>query len=171
MPILSYEGTVPTLGKRVYVAPGAYVIGDVELADDVSIWFNTVVRGDVHYIRIGERTNIQDLSIVHVTSGKNATIIENDVTAGHRVLLHGCTVRHHSLIGMGAVVMDRAVVGEYSIVGAGSLVTEGTIIPPGTLALGSPAKPRRDITDDERQMIERLAPHYVMLAARYLNAD
>ena len=163
-----YEDAIPTLGARVFMAPGAHVIGDVELADDVSIWFNTVVRGDVHYIRIGERTNIQDNSVIHVTSGVNPTIIGHDVTAGHRVLLHGCTIEHHVLIGMGAIVMDRAVVGAYSIVGAGSLVTEGTIIPPGTLALGSPAKPRRDITDKERQLIERLAPKYVGLAGKYL---
>jgi gamma-carbonic anhydrase len=160
--------TRPTLGRDVLVAPGAHVIGDVVLGDQASVWFNTVVRGDVYYVRIGERTNLQDGTVVHVTTGKHATVVGADVTVGHRVLLHGCTIGHHALIGMGAIVMDRVEVGEYSIIGAGSLVTEGTVIPPGTLALGAPAKPRRDITDAERALLEALAGRYVQLAARYL---
>lgn len=166
--IRPFGSKTPSIGRNVLIAPGAHVIGDVVIGDEASIWFNTVVRGDVYYIRIGERTNLQDSTVVHVTTGRHATVVENDVTVGHRALLHGCTVRHHAMIGMGAVVMDRAVVGAYSIVGAGSVVTEGAVIPPGTLVLGVPAKPRREITDEERAGLESAAAKYVRLAAAYL---
>ncbi len=159
--------TAPTLGERVFIAPGAHVIGDVELGDDVSVWFNTVIRGDVFHVRIGARTNVQDGSVIHVTTGRNATIVEADVTIGHRVVLHGCTVRHHALIGMGAVIMDRADSGDYALVAAGSLVPEGMVVPSGTLAMGVPAKVRRDITAEERALLEHSAGRYVALAGRY----
>ena len=110
--ILSYRGTSPRLGESVFVAPGARIIGDVEIGDHSSVWFNTVIRGDVHYVRIGARVNLQDLTMVHVTNGTCATIIEDAVTVGHRAILHGCHVERHCLIGMGAIVMDRARIGE-----------------------------------------------------------
>ena len=162
-----FEGKTPKLAPGVFVAPGAMVIGDVEIGSGSSIWFNTVVRGDVYYVRIGERCNIQDLSLVHVTRGRHETVLENDVTVGHRVVLHGCHIGHHCLVGMGAIVMDQAVVGEYSIIGAGSLVTEGTVIPAGTLAVGSPARVTRELTDAERSFLEKSSEKYQSLAARY----
>ena len=162
-----FAGHTPTLAADVFVAAGAVVIGDVEIGAGSSIWFNTVVRGDGHSIRIGARTNIQDLSMVHISSGRNPTIIGDDVTVGHRAILHGCELRDHCLIGMGATILDRVVIGEYAMVGAGALVTEGTVVPPGTLVLGAPAKVRREITGEERAMLERSAGHYAELARRY----
>lgn len=165
--IQPFEGKTPIIASDVFVAPGAVVIGDVEIGAGSSIWFNSIVRGDVYYIRIGERCNIQDLSMVHVTGGRHETILGNDVTVGHRVVLHGCHVADHCLIGMGAVVMDRAVIGEYSMIGAGALVTEGTVIPPGTLAVGFPARVKRELTEAERAHLERSSQRYQRLAARY----
>ena len=157
----------PRLAPDVFIAPGAHVIGDVEIGAGSSIWFNTVVRGDVYYVRIGRRTNVQDLSLVHVTTGKHATLIGDDVTIGHRALIHGCTIEDRCLIGMGAILMDRVVVGEGSIVAAGALVTEGTVIPPRTLVLGAPAKPRRELSDAELAGLEMAARNYAALAATY----
>ena len=168
--ILPYQERSPFLGEGVFVAPGAKVIGDVHIGAASSIWFNAVVRGDVHHIRIGARVNIQDLSMVHVTHGAHPTIIEDDVTVGHRVILHGCHVSRHCLIGMGAVIMDRAHIGEHCLIGAGALVTEGTIIPPGTLALGAPARARRDLTDAELAEVEQAPLRYARYASEYLKA-
>ena len=165
--IQPFEGKTPIIASDVFVAPGGDVIGDVEIGAGSTIWFNSIVRGDVYYIRIGERCNIQDLSMVHVTGGRHETILGNDVTVGHRVVLHGCHVADHCLIGMGAVVMDRAVIGEYSMIGAGALVTEGTVIPPGTLAVGFPARVKRELTEAERAHLERSSQRYQRLAARY----
>lgn len=163
-----FENKVPQLGEGTYAAPGAHIIGDVVIGAGSSIWFNTVVRGDVHFIRIGERTNIQDNSVVHVTSGVHPTVVGNEVTAGHRVILHGCTIEDRSLIGMGAVIMDGAVVGAGSIVGAGSVVTPGTQIPPGVLALGTPCKVLRALKESEIKFLEASALHYFDLAKKYL---
>ena len=167
MPVHPFEGTHPTLGADCFVAPGAWVVGDVVIGDGSSIWFGTVVRGDVHHIRIGSGTNIQDNSVIHVTTGINPTIVGDDVTVGHRVILHGCTVEDGALIGMGAIVMDRAVVGAGALVGAGAIVTEGTVIPPRTLAIGIPARPRRLLTDEEVATQALSPPHYVELAAQH----
>ena len=167
MSVLEYDGIRPTIGDRVFVAPGAHVIGDVHVGDDTSVWFNAVVRGDVFHIRIGARTNVQDNTVIHVTTGRHPAIIGNDVTIGHRVLLHGCTVEDGCLIGMGAIVMDRAHVGAGSLVGAGALVTEGTEIPPGVLVLGAPARVKRPLTDEEREHLATAPGHYAALAARY----
>lgn len=164
---IPYLGTLPTVGDAVFVADTARVIGDVVLGDEVSIWFGAVVRGDVHHIRVGRRTNLQDQTVVHVTSGRHPTIIGDDVTVGHRAILHGCTVGDLALIGMGAIVMDAAVVGERAMVAAGALVTPGTEIPPGTLAVGSPARAKRDLTDAELAYLGESARHYAALAARY----
>ena len=166
--ILPYNGITPTIGPDVFLAPGSMIIGDVEIGAQSSVWFNTVVRGDVFHIRIGARVNLQDLTMVHVTTGRNPTIIGDDVTVGHRVVLHGCTIEQGALIGMGSVIMDRAVIGAYSLIGAGSLVTEGTVIPPRTLALGSPARPRRPLTDAELEHVYASAGRYCGVAANYL---
>jgi carbonic anhydrase/acetyltransferase-like protein (isoleucine patch superfamily) len=140
-----YKNLMPKLGKNTFVASSADVIGDVTCGEDCSIWFGSVVRGDVHYIKIGDRVSIQDLSMVHVTHYKkedksdgNPTIIGDDVTIGHRVMLHGCTIQNACLIGMSATILDGAVIGEESIVGAGSLVTKNKVFPPRSLIMGSP---------------------------------
>jgi carbonic anhydrase/acetyltransferase-like protein (isoleucine patch superfamily) len=158
---------VPQVHPSVLIQPGAVVLGDVEIGEDSSVWYHTVIRGDVYYIRIGARTNIQDLCMVHVSSGRNPAIIGNDVTIGHRAVLHGCTVGDRVLVGMGAIVLDRAVVGDDCIIGAGALVTEGTVIPPGSLVLGAPARVKRLVTDAEREDILRMARTYAELARAY----
>ncbi len=168
--MLSFEGHTPALERDVFVAPGAVVLGQVTCGEGSSVWYNTVLRADVAPIRIGARTNIQDLSMVHVTSGGPGTRIGDDVTIGHRAIVHGCTVEDGCLIGMGAVVMDDVVVGRESIVGAGALVTQGTVIPPRSMVLGSPAKVRRTLTDDEVAGLYRSATHYVATAARHRGA-
>jgi carbonic anhydrase/acetyltransferase-like protein (isoleucine patch superfamily) len=166
--ISSFEDKTPRLGEEVFIAEGAHVIGDVVIGSGSSIWFNTVVRGDVHYIRIGERTNIQDNSVVHVTGGIHPTVVGNEVTAGHRVIIHGCTIEDRALIGMGAVVMDGVVVGRESIIGAGAVVTPGTKIPPRVLALGSPCKVVRELKPQEIQFLEGSALHYCGISKKYL---
>ncbi len=169
--IMPFRGTFPTLGAEVFIADTARVIGDVYVGDGASVWFGTVVRGDVMPIRIGKRVNLQDLSVVHVTTGRFSTLIEDDVTVGHRAIIHGATVRRGALIGMGAIVMDGAEVGAEAMVGAGALVTPGTIIPPGMLAVGSPAKPVRALRPEELEMLRHSAPHYCEIAAAYLRDE
>ncbi|MGM0556443.1 MAG: gamma carbonic anhydrase family protein [Myxococcota bacterium] len=165
--IITFERTRPTLGEDVYIAPGAHVIGDVELGDEVSIWYNTVLRGDVNRIRVGARTNIQDLSMVHVDSGGYPSIIGEGVTVGHKAIIHGATVRDNCLIGMGATLLNGAVVEDNAMVAAGALVTPGTVIPSGTLAMGSPAKPRRELSDEEIESFRESAAHYIQTASRH----
>lgn len=167
--IHSFRGLFPTLGRDVFVADTARVIGDVHLGDETSLWFGTVVRGDVFHIRIGRRVNLQDLTVVHVTTGRHATLIEDDVSVGHRAIVHGATIRRGALIGMGAIVMDGAEVGEEAMVGAGALVTPGTVIPARTLALGAPAKPVRALGPEEIARLGETARGYVELAAIYRN--
>ncbi len=155
-------------GKRdgaeaAFVAGSASVIGDVVLGRDTSIWYGAVIRGDLKGIRIGERSNIQDGSILHVTRELGVDVGE-DVTVGHGAILHGCTVERECLIGMGAIILDGALIGEGSIVAAGSLVPEGRIVPPGSLAMGTPAKVVRGVRDEERQKIRDMAQAYVELA-------
>jgi carbonic anhydrase/acetyltransferase-like protein (isoleucine patch superfamily) len=147
--ILPHHGATPLIPPSAYLAPTATVIGDVVLGEHASLWFNVVVRGDVNYIRIGDRTNIQDNSTIHVSIATWPTIIGNDVVGGHNILLHGCTIRDRVLVGMGATVMDGVVVGEESIIGAGALVTPGTQVPPRSLVLGRPGRVARAVTDDE----------------------
>jgi len=176
--ILNYQGITPKLKAGSWIAPGATVIGDVEIGEDSSIWFGCVVRGDVHRIRIGDRTNIQDLSMIHVTHYKkpdksdgHPTIIGNDVTVGHRVMLHGCTVEDACLIGMSATILDGAVIGRESIVGAGALVTGGKVFPPRSLILGSPAKVVHQLTDDEVAELYASAKRYVEFMRNYRNNE
>lgn len=156
-----FRGIMPAIAPSAFIEDSAQVIGDVVIGRDSSIWFNAVIRGDVNYIRIGDRTNIQDGSIVHVTHKTHPTVLEDDVTVGHSVTLHGCTIRSRVLIGMGAVILDGAVVESNCVIGAGALVTEGKTIPSGWLAIGSPAKPVRQLTPDEKKRLLVSAQNYV----------
>lgn len=165
----------PQLGERVFVAPSADVIGRCEIGDDSSIWFQTVVRADVHFIKIGQRTSIQDGTVVHVTHHKREdmtdgqrTTIGDDVTVGHQATLHGCTIGNACLIGMGAVLLDGSVIGPESIVAAGSLVTQHKQFPPRSLIMGSPAKVVRPLTDDEVAELYASARRYVAYKNEYL---
>lgn len=166
--IRSFGNKTPNVGEDTFVAESAVLIGDVEVGDRSSIWYGVVLRGDVHHIRVGHEVSVQDNTVVHVTSGLHATVVGNQVTVGHSVVLHGCTIRDRCIIGMGAIVMDRAEIGENCIVGAGALVTPGTVIPAGYLAIGSPAQPKRKLRDEELAWIEVSAQHYVHLGGRYL---
>lgn len=163
----AFEGMSPTLGRGVWVAPGAQVMGDVVLGDGVNVWYNAVLRGDVHQIRVGDRTNIQDLSMLHVTSGQHPCIVGDDVTVGHRAILHGCSVDHGCLIGMGAIILDGAHIGEFSLIGAGALIAPGKQIPPRSVIMGAPGKIVRQVTDEEVEGFLASARHYVGLAERH----
>lgn len=145
------------------------MIGDVVMGEQCSVWFHAVIRGDVHYIRLGNRTNVQDLCMLHVTHDTHPLVIGDDVTIGHSVVLHGCTIKDRVLIGMGAIIMDGAVIGEDCVVGAGALVTEGTIVPPKSLILGSPAKVKRPVTEKELLWIKESSENYVKYAAQYVD--
>jgi len=158
----------PTLGKGVFVAPNATVIGDVVLGDGASLWFGTVVRGDVFPIRIGARTNVQDNAVVHVTGGKSMTTIGEEVTVGHLALLHGCTVGSRCLVGMGSIVLDDAVIEDECLVGAGSLVPPRMRIPSRSLVLGRPAKVVRRLSDADLEHIRESSALYVGYARDYL---
>ncbi|WP_457748423.1 gamma carbonic anhydrase family protein [Sulfurimonas sp.] len=171
----TYKNMTPTLGQNSWIAPSADVIGDVTCGKDCSIWFGCVVRGDVHFIKIGNRVNIQDLSMLHVTHYKkedksdgNPTIIEDDVTIGHRVMLHGCTIEKACLIGMSATILDGAIIGKESIVGAGSLVTKNKVFPPRSLIMGSPAKVIRELNEDEIKELYASASRYVAFKNDYV---
>jgi gamma-carbonic anhydrase len=161
MPIHPYQGVLPRLGARVFIAPGAYVVGDVELGDDVSFWFHTVARGDVNSIRIGARTNIQDLTMVHVMRETYPTVIGDNVTVGHRAVVHGCTIEDRCLIGIGAILLNGCRIGTGSIVAAGTLVPEGFVVPPGSMVVGLPGKVRRQLTPEEDASIKWYADNYV----------
>jgi carbonic anhydrase/acetyltransferase-like protein (isoleucine patch superfamily) len=163
-----FKGILPTVGSQVFIEDSAMVIGDVVIGDESSVWFHAVIRGDVHYIRIGHRTNIQDLSMLHVTHDTHPLIIGDEVTVGHHVVLHGCNIKDRVLIGMGAIVMDGATIGEDSIVGAGALVTEQTKIPPNSLVVGSPAKVKRALSPREINWLKESASNYVEYAKQYL---
>ncbi|MEW6544618.1 MAG: gamma carbonic anhydrase family protein [Nitrospirota bacterium] len=167
--IRTFQGMMPKIARSAFVEETAVVVGDVVVGEDSSVWFNSVVRGDVHYIRIGSRTNVQDLCMLHVTHDTAPLVIGDDVTVGHHVVLHGCTVKDRVLIGMGAIIMDGAVIGEDSVVGAGALVTEGTIVPPKSLVLGAPAKVKRPVTAEELAWIRESAENYVRYAREYLS--
>jgi carbonic anhydrase/acetyltransferase-like protein (isoleucine patch superfamily) len=163
-----YDGKSPRLGARVFVAENATLIGDVDLGDDASIWYGAVLRGDVHSIRIGARTNIQDNCVLHVTNGTHPIDIAEEVTIGHGVIAHGCKIDRGALIGMGSRVLDGAHVGELALIGAGALVGEGMEIPPRTLAVGVPAKVKRDLTIDEVVRLEQSWRHYIEYKEKYL---
>ena len=166
--ITAYKGISPQIAKSAYVAPGAHIIGDVHIGEHTSVWFNCVLRGDCYYIRIGENTNIQDGTVIHVTNGRFPTIIGDRVTVGHSAVLHGCTVKNRSLIGIGAIVLDDVTIGEDSFVAAGSLVTPGTVIPARSMVMGAPAKVRRQVTDEEVARIDQHWQHYVEYKNSYI---
>ncbi|HEX6201906.1 MAG TPA: gamma carbonic anhydrase family protein [Thermoanaerobaculia bacterium] len=167
MPLLPYQDREPRLGARVFVAPGAVVVGDVVLGDDVSVWFGAVLRGDVNWIRIGAGTNVQDGTIVHVTHERHPTVLGQGVVVGHQAVLHGCVIEDGALVGIGARVLDGAVVEAGAKVGAGAVVTPGHRVPAGHLALGIPARPVRPLDDDEKAEIEAIRDRYVALKERY----
>ncbi len=167
MSVTSYLGKQPQVGPGVFVAEGAHVIGDVQIGEQSSVWFNSVLRGDINRVVVGHHTNIQDLSICHVADDY-ACVVGNYVTVGHRVILHGCTVHDEVLIGMGAVLMNGVVVGEQSIIGAGALLTEGLDVPPGSLVYGAPAKIISKLGEKERGQIKGWAEKYCRVAASYL---
>lgn len=166
--IRTFQGLKPTVPSSCFIEETGIIIGDVVMGEHCSVWFHAVVRADVHYIRIGDRTNVQDLCMLHVAHDTHPLIIGHDVTIGHHVVLHGCTIKDRVLIGMGSIIMDGAVIGDDSIVGAGSLVTEGTVVPPKSLILGSPAKIKRPVTEKELVWIEQSAANYVKYAGQYL---
>ena len=169
--VRSFAGKRPRLGRGVFLAETCAVIGEVEIGDESSIWYGTVVRGDVMAIRIGARTSLQDGSVVHVTSGFSGTTIGDDCTIGHAAIIHACTIEDACLIGMGAIVLDGARIGRGSFVGAGALVTPGTDIPPGSFVLGAPARVKRPVSEKQREQIDYGAKHYVELARGYLAGE
>jgi carbonic anhydrase/acetyltransferase-like protein (isoleucine patch superfamily) len=171
MILRGHAGKKPVLGKGVFVAENAAIIGDVVIGDESSIWYATTVRGDVMPIRIGARTSIQDNTVIHVTSDFSGTTIGDDCTIGHSAIIHACTVEDFCLIGMGSILLDGARIGTGSLVGAGALVTPGTDIPPGSLVIGSPAKVKRPLNDKEREQIRYGAAHYVELARAYIAGE
>lgn len=164
--ILPYKDKNPQIDPSVFVAPGAKIIGDVKIGKDSSIWFNAVLRGDEAPIIIGERCSIQDNSTCHLYEGY-PLVIEDDVTVGHNVILHGCTVRKGALIGMGATILDGAEIGEYSIIGANTLIPTGKKIPPRSLVIGSPGKVIRELTEKDFEMLADSVKTYVQKAAEY----
>ena len=157
--IRTFQGITPTIPRSCFIEDTGIVIGDVVMGEQCSVWFHAVIRGDVHYIRLGDRTNVQDLCMLHVTHDAHPLIIGSDVTIGHHVVLHG----------MGAIIMDGAVIGEDSVVGAGALVTERTVVPPNSLVLGSPAKVRRPVTENELLWIRESSANYVKYAGQYMD--
>lgn len=166
--VFSFNGVAPRLGEGVFIAPGATVLGDVEIGRSSSVWFGSVVRGDSHWIRIGEDTNIQDGAVLHVTTGLFPLSIGSSVTIGHRAVVHGCNVGDRVLIGMGALVLDGAVIGEESVVAAGALVPEGAVFPPRSLIMGVPGKVVRPVADAEVFRILESCRIYRAAAADYL---
>jgi carbonic anhydrase/acetyltransferase-like protein (isoleucine patch superfamily) len=171
MILRAYEGKSPRLGARVFVAENAAIIGDVEIGNDCSIWYGTTVRGDVNFIRIGSRTNVQDNCTIHVEHEKWSTVIAEEVTIGHGAIVHGCTIHRGALIGMGSRVLDGAVIGESALVGAGALVPEGMRVPPRVLVVGVPARIKRPLTEEELAKLDQSWRNYVDYKEKYLNDE
>ncbi len=166
--IKSVRGKTPKIGQNCFLAENCTIVGDVEIGDDCSIWFSAVLRGDVHYIRIGKNTNIQDGAVVHCTYQKFPTIIGDNVSIAHGAIIHGCTIHNNVLIGMGAVILDDAVIESNSIIAAGSVVTKGTVVKSGSVYAGAPAKKLKDI--DEKLLkgeVQRISDNYSMYASWY----
>ena len=165
--ITPFGNIQPKIHESAFVTDDAIVIGDVEIGKESSIWFGSILRGDVNYIRIGDRTNIQDACVIHVSSRDHPTVLENEITVGHRVTLHGCHVESGCLVGIGSIVLDGARIGRSSLIAAGSLITPGTVIPPESLVMGAPAKVKRALTPDEINGLDRSWRNYVELSRRY----
>ncbi len=166
--IRPFRGVHPQIHKTAFIADSAQIIGDVHIGAEASVWFGTVVRGDMFYIRIGDRANVQDNCVIHTRTGEKPTILEEEVTVGHSVTLHGCYVERKSLIGIGSIVLDDVRVGHESLVAAGSLISPGTIIPPRSLVMGMPARVKRPLTDEEVGSLDRFWQNYVEYSAVYL---
>ncbi len=171
MKVRSFSGKSPRVGQRVFVASTAAIVGDVDLGDDTSVWYGAVLRADLHEIRIGARSNIQDNAVVHVDEFDFPTLVGEDVTVGHAALLHGCRVERGALVGMHATVLNGAVVGAEAVVAAGALVPPGMVVPPRTLVAGVPAKVRREVGAEELEHIRKGVRSYLELKTRYLSAD
>jgi carbonic anhydrase/acetyltransferase-like protein (isoleucine patch superfamily) len=169
--VRAYKGRMPVVHETAYVDISAQVIGDVAIGQESSVWMNAVVRGDVHSIRIGRRTNIQDGTIVHVMRETHPTVIHDEVTIGHGVIVHGCTILDRVLVGMGAILLNGVEIGSDTIVAAGTLLTEGTTIASRSLVMGSPGKVRRTLTDDEVGSIRWYADNYVRYRLDYMAAE
>ncbi len=167
MILKTVRNLTPQIGKNVFIAENATLIGDVQVADQASIWYQVVLRGDVAKIQLGARSNIQDGSIVHGSYKYSETIIEDDVTIGHQVVLHGCRIGSFSLIGMGTIILDKAVIPKYSLVGAGSLILEGATFPEGHLIVGRPAKAKRPLTEEEKRSLEESVQNYLFYKTWY----
>jgi carbonic anhydrase/acetyltransferase-like protein (isoleucine patch superfamily) len=165
--ILAYSGRSPRVAASAFIAPSADIIGEVEISENASVWFQSVLRGDIEPIRVGANSNIQDGSVLHTVEGA-PTIVGEWVTIGHRAVIHGCTIEDHCLIGMGAVILSGARVGEGSIIAAGAVVAEGTIVPPRSLYMGIPARFRRELHDADRAFIDAHAEHYLHYKETYL---
>lgn len=165
--VLPYKGITPKIHKSAFIAPTASVVGDIVIGADSNIWYNCAMRGDVHEIRIGARTNIQDGSIIHVTTDFSGTYVGDDVTVGHGAILHACTVENFGFVGMQACVMDGAVVESRGMLAAGALLTPNKRVPSGQLWAGRPAKYMRDLTQEELDYIKWSAPHYVALGQEH----
>ncbi len=165
--IITYKGITPKIHPSVFICEGVRIVGDVEIEENCSIWFNTVIRGDVHHIRIGKNSNIQDLCMLHVTNGRYALNIGNNVSVAHSVTLHGTTIKDNVLIGMNACVLDNSVVNSNSIVAAGSIVKENFIVPEGVLVAGVPAKIIKDLKPEEIARITNTAPNYIKYSQDY----
>ena len=165
MPLIrSVNDKIPVWGDECFIAENATIVGDVTMGNNCSVWFSTVIRGDVNYIKIGDYTNIQDGAVIHATYLKAATTIGSYVSIGHNALVHGCTLQDHVLVGMGAIVMDNAVVEEFVIIAAGAIVLENTICESGYLYAGVPAKKIKPITEEQRELLKKLPHNYVMYA-------
>lgn len=167
MSVFPYLGHRPVLDPSAFVAPTASVVGDVVIGPESSVWYGAVIRGDVMPIRIGARTSIQDNSVLHATGGWRDTIVGDECTIGHSVILHGCTIGSRVLVGMGSIVLDEAEIGDGSMIGAGSLVTARSKIPPGVLAHGRPCKVVRELTDEERARVMEASELYVRYAREH----
>tara|TARA_X000001036_G_scaffold165528_1_gene156976 strand:+ start:748 stop:1251 length:504 start_codon:yes stop_codon:yes gene_type:complete len=166
--ISDFEDKSPSIDSSCFIAPSVDIIGDVSIGKDSSVWFGSVLRADMHYIKIGSRSNIQDNCTVHVTTDVYPTIIGDEVTIGHNVIIHGCEIEDRCLIGMGSIIMDGAVIGSGSLIGAGALVSPGTVVPPNSLVVGLPGKVVRETTEAERtETIER-AQHYIDFSRKYM---
>ncbi|WP_457567618.1 gamma carbonic anhydrase family protein [Desulfurobacterium sp.] len=168
MIIKAYKNIQPQIGKRVFIAENAVIIGDVKIGDDSSIWYGTIIRGDVNYIRIGRCTSVQDGTVIHVTNKTAPTIVGDYVTIGHAVKLHGCEIKNNCLIGIGAIILDKAVINENSIVAAGALVPPGKEFPPNSLIMGFPAKVVRTLSEEEINGLREHALRYVRYKDEYL---
>lgn len=166
--IYEIKGVKPTWGKNCFIAPNAALAGDIIMGDDCSIWFNAVLRGDVNFIRLGNKVNVQDGAVIHCTYQRTSTLVGNNVSIGHNAIVHGCVIEDDVLVGMGAIIMDNAHIGSNSIIAAGAVVLENTIVEPGTIYAGVPAKKVKDIPETLiKGEIERIANNYLMYASWY----